>query len=244
MRDQRVLLFDLGNVVIESTGLVTLERLLPQLDREEVLRRWLASSAVRGFESGALPQDAFARAFLAEWPLHMAPAQFLVEFATWVRGFLPGARDLLSGLRRRHRIACLSNTNSAHWARLDGIEDVFDLCIASHITGYLKPDRETYEDALRRLGVGAAQVFFFDDLPGNVAAARAVGIQAFQVKGVAETASALRALGIEAATGENVHDRTHLPPAAVPDSERIAALYERHARQYDQDRSRGLQEKA
>lgn len=42
----------------------------------------------------------------------------------------------------------------------------------------------------------------------------------------------------------NVHDRAHCEPGAAPGSERIAALYERHARQYDRDRGRGLQEKA
>jgi len=196
LRDGRVLLFDLGGVVVESTGLATLERLLPQLCREEIQSRWLGSKAVSGFESGVISQEAFARAFLAEWPLPMTPAQFLEEFSTWVRGFLPGARELLAGLRGRHRIACLSNTNSAHWARLEGIEEVFDVCIASHLTGFLKPDREAYEDALRRLGAGAGEVCFFDDLPGNVAAARALGMQAFQVRGVAETASALKILGI------------------------------------------------
>lgn len=232
-----VLLFDLGNVVVESAGLATLERLLPQLGREEILSRWLRSGAVSGFESGALSQEAFARAFLAEWPLPMAPAQFLDEFTSWVRGFLPGARELLAGLRSRHRIACLSNTNALHWARLDGIEDVFDVCIASHLTGFLKPDREAYEDALARLGAEPEQVCFFDDLPGNVAAAREVGMQAFQVRGVAETASTLRALGIAAGRGGNVHDRTHSGAG-------VAALYERHARRYDRDRGRGLQEKA
>jgi len=196
LRDERILLFDLGNVVVESAGLATLERLLPQLGREEILSRWLRSSAVSGFESGVISQEVFARAFLAEWPLPMTPAQFLDEFTSWVRGFLPGARELLSGLRARHRIACLSNTNAAHWARLDGIEEVFDVCIASHLTGLLKPDREAYEDALRRLGAEAAQVCFFDDLHGNVAAARELGMQAFQVRGVAETAGALRSLGI------------------------------------------------
>jgi putative hydrolase of the HAD superfamily len=196
MRDDRVLLFDLGGVVVESAGLATLGRLLPQLGHEAILERWLNSGAVAGFESGALSPEAFARAFLAEWPLRMAPAQFLAEFASWVRGFLPGARELLAGLRPRHRIACLSNTNPAHWARLEGIEEVFDICIASHLTGHLKPARAAYEDALRRLGVDAGQVCFFDDLPGNVAAARALGMQAFQVRGVAETARALRDMGI------------------------------------------------
>lgn len=196
LRDGYVLLFDLGGVLIESAGLATLERLLPHLGREEILARWLRSSAVNGFESGVISQDAFARAFLAEWPLGLAPAQFLEEFSSWVRGFLPGARELLSGLRARHRIACLSNTNAAHWARLDGIAEVFDVCIASHLTGHLKPAREAYEDALRRFGAEAGQVCFFDDLPGNVAAARALGMRAFQVRGVAETASALRGLGI------------------------------------------------
>jgi len=60
----------------------------------------------------------------------------------------------------------------------------------------MKPDREAYAHALKSLGVEPGAVYFFDDLPANVAAARDVGINAFLVRGVAETEARLRAEGL------------------------------------------------
>jgi putative hydrolase of the HAD superfamily len=195
-RDDRVLVFDLGGVVVESTGLTALGRLLPQMHPVDIQARWLASQAVGQFERGAIAADEFARAFVAEWRLGLEPAEFLRQFASWVKGFYPGADRLLRHLRERHTIACLSNTNAAHWARLDEVRQAFDVCVASHLTGCMKPDAEAYAQVLQRLGVPAHHVYYFDDLPTNVAAARHLGMHAFQVRGLAQTEQALRSLGI------------------------------------------------
>jgi len=194
--DERILLFDLGGVVVESAGLAVLQQRLPHLTPAQVQARWLASPAVGRFERGAISPDEFALEFLAEWPLQLEPAAFLRDFASWVRGFLPGAARLLAHLRRRHTVACLSNTNAVHWAGLDDVRKAFDMCIVSHLIGRMKPERAAYEHALRRLGAEPQQVCFFDDLAHNVAAARELGLQAIQVRGVAETEAALRGLGI------------------------------------------------
>lgn len=195
--DSRILLFDLGGVVVESAGLAVLHERLPQLEPAQIQARWLASEAVGRFERGLITPDEFARAFLAEWPLQVEPIAFLHEFASWVRGFLPGAARLLAHLRRRHTVACLSNTNAVHWAALDDVRDAFDVCVVSHLIGHMKPERAAYEQALRRLGAEPQRVCFFDDLAHNVAAARELGLQAHQVRGVGETEAALRGLGIE-----------------------------------------------
>ena len=194
--DARVLLFDLGGVVVESVGLSVLHQRLPQLGPAQIQARWLASESVGRFERGLISPSEFARAFLAEWPLELEPADFLREFASWVRGFLPGAARLLAYLRRRHTVACLSNTNEVHWAVLDDVRAAFDVSIVSHQIGHMKPDRAAYEHALQRLGAEPRLVYFFDDLAHNVAAARELGLQAVQVRGVAETEAALRDLGI------------------------------------------------
>lgn len=199
--DHRVLLFDLGGVVVESAGLAVLHERLPQLTPVQIQARWLASEAVGRFERGTITPDEFARAFLAEWPLPLEPAAFLREFATWVRGFLPGAARLLSQLRMRHTVACLSNTNAVHWGVLDDVRKAFDVCIASHLIGHMKPDRAAYEQALQRLGAEPPHVCFFDDLAVNVEAARALGLQAVQVRGVVEVVAALRGLGVDVPPG-------------------------------------------
>jgi putative hydrolase of the HAD superfamily len=188
-------MFDLGGVLVNSIGLAALQRLLPQWSADEIAARWQGSTAVGRFERGRSDVASFAREFLAEWPLAMTPGAFIAEFSSWVTGFYPGALALLAGLRRRHTLACLSNTNPAHWAKMGGDLDAFDHRIASHLVGRMKPEPEIYAEALRQVGVAAHEVIFFDDLAVNVAAARAAGLLAHQVRGVSETQAALRRLG-------------------------------------------------
>jgi glucose-1-phosphatase len=196
-----VILFDLGGVLVESTGRSVLGALLPQLGEGEVMERWLRSPAVDRFERGRTEPRAFAREFVAEWSLALSEEAFIESFASWVTGFFDGAEALVRELRRRHRVACLSNTNALHWARLPQLPALFDACFASHHTGFMKPDREAYEHALRALGAAPREVLFFDDQPRNVAAARSVGIHAHQVGGFADIAPILRDAGLHAAAG-------------------------------------------
>lgn len=197
MRSDRVILFDLGGVLVENTGEQGLSSLLPyQLDRQEIWARWLASGAVRGFERGQISPEVFAARFIEEWRLEVAPAAFMDAFVAWPRGLFDGAAALVRNLRARHRVACLSNTNALHWARFPELPELFDSIFASHLTGFLKPDPEAFEHVLRQLDVRADTVCFFDDLSQNVEAARRVGIRAVQVTTFAEVEPALRAQGL------------------------------------------------
>lgn len=197
MRSGRVILFDLGGVLVENTGEQGLSSLLPyQLSRQEIWARWLASDAVRRFECGQISPEVFAARFIEEWRLAVGPAAFMEVFTTWPRGLFDGAAALVRDLRAQHRVACLSNTNALHWARFPELPALFDASFASHLTGFLKPDPEAFEHVLRELEVRADAVCFFDDLLQNVEAARKVGIHAVQVRTFAEVEPALRAQGL------------------------------------------------
>lgn len=197
MASGRIILFDLGGVLLENTGEQGLLSLLPyRLSRQEVWERWLASAAVRQFEQGRISPQAFAAQFIEEWQLKLGCAEFIASFATWPKGLFDGATPLVRKLRMRHRVACLTNTNAVHWARFPDLPELFDSSFASHLTGLLKPDREAFEHVLRELGVAANAVHFFDDLLQNVEAARKVGINAVQVRSFDEIEPALRAQGL------------------------------------------------
>ena len=99
-------------------------------------------------------------------------------------------------LRAKYRVGCLSNTNAVHWAELTDVQRLFDFCFASHLTGHMKPDYAAYEHALLELDAAPQSVYFFDDLAPNVAAARSLGMNAFQVNGAAEAKAAARAAGL------------------------------------------------
>lgn len=200
MLDRKVILFDLGGVLVGSAGRIAVRALFPSMSEHEVLERWLRSRAVNLFERGQIPPGTFATEFIKESDLRLTESEFLESFAAWATGLVDGAEALVRSLRRQHRVACLSNTNAIHWARMPELPELFDYCFVSHLTGFMKPDREAYEHALRELEVAPNSVYFFDDLLPNVAAARAVGINAVCVRGFADVLPVLRAHGLHGNT--------------------------------------------
>lgn len=197
MRSDRVILFDLGGVLVEARGRDALQAMLPPgVAPEAIMARWLTSPAVGRFERGLIPPETFAAEFIAEWGLALGPREFIESFAGWVTGFCDGAEALVRGLRARHCVACLTNTNAVHWERLPALMELFDAVFASYRTGLMKPDREAFEHALCELKVQADAVCYFDDLPQNVEAARALGMRAFRVESLPEIERALRAEGL------------------------------------------------
>jgi glucose-1-phosphatase len=104
-----------------------------------------------------------------------------------------GVVERLVGAGRVETTA-LSNTNHEHWIRFDPPEEsaggrgtgerrnrefpsvgLLGRRFASHLMGFAKPDPEIYAAFERAVGVPADAILFLDDLPDNIAAARARG---------------------------------------------------------------------
>jgi len=196
----QVLLFDLGGVLVEFTGVRDLAALLPEpATATEIIERWDRCLLSRAFGVGRLPAGEYAERFVHDWGITLDPDAFLREYRSWSRRLYPGAKELLAELRPRYRLAALSNSNEAHWDRNTheiGVTEQFEVAISSHQVGLAKPDPAIYLTALERLRVAAADVVFFDDVAANVTAARDLGIRAFQVRGVEDIRSALAAEGL------------------------------------------------
>ncbi len=193
----RVLLFDLGGVVVENVGFARLRELVPDRDTDALKDAWLASPAVRDFERGRIAPEAFGERFVREWSLELSPAEFLAEFEGWVRDAYPGAEEALAALRASHTVACLSNSNVLHWSRrLARLAPSFDRMISSHETGVVKPDPESFHAALDALDAAPGEVAFFDDSRRNVEVARSLGLRAHWVCGWPACEDVLRSMGV------------------------------------------------
>lgn len=187
MRAPKVLLFDLGGVLVDGAGLRELPGLLAQpMPPEELRRKWVGSAAVQQFETGRCSREDFAEAFIAEWGLTLEREAFLAQFAAWVGPPFPQTAELLAHLGDRHVLACLSNTNVVHWEKLQqmqGLRPVLDRAFVSHELGRMKPSAEVYAHVAARLGCEPADLVFFDDGPENVDGARRAGLSAHQTVG-------------------------------------------------------------
>jgi putative hydrolase of the HAD superfamily len=196
----KVLLFDLGGVLVENGGPGELLSLLGgSMEPGELRHRWVNSPAVGRFETGCSTGEEFAASFMEEWGLRLHPEEFLARFKAWVKAPYPGIPEVLAGLRGRHSLACLSNPNAVHWEKvlqMDGLQPVLERPFASHLLGLMKPGPEVFAHVVRELSCRPEEIAFFDDGPENVEAAAKAGLSAHQTIGPAELRAALVNLGI------------------------------------------------
>ena len=115
---------------------------------------------------------AMARAYIADWD-------------TCVR-YLPGLKEMLTGLSPRYKLAVVSNTADttlvpAHLNAMK-VRDYFDAVILSVEVGWRKPHPAIFAAALDALGIGAGDAVFVGDsyLPDYQGPVQA-GISAFLI---------------------------------------------------------------
>ncbi len=181
-------LFDVGNTVIKVAYERVLENICKRaaIERDELVEIFEAPGSYRDLERGAVSFAEFYH-FLCDKAGYRGSQQELQEtWSDFFDGPLPGIEDLLDRLRRRYRIAFLSNSNEVHaeliprkFATLFQKDDRF---IFSHRFRCAKPDPEMFRRALEVIGALPTQAAFVDDMLDNVLAARALGITAFQFR--------------------------------------------------------------
>lgn len=74
------------------------------------------------------------------------------------------------------RTGLLSNSWGVDRYDRSHFPDLFDAVVISGEEGMRKPDRAIYELAIERMALPAADIVFVDDLPGNLAPARDLGM--------------------------------------------------------------------
>jgi putative hydrolase of the HAD superfamily len=198
MSKPKVLLFDLGGVIVKWTGIESLME-MTGLSRTAVTQQFANDPVLSAYEIGACSDDDFTAAMLTVFSLDISYEHFKSLWKEWVGSTYPGIKQALSELRGGYTIACLSNTNAMHWQRLaDHIitSQYFDHAYASHLVNLAKPDPAIYRHVLTDMGINAADVWFFDDTLENVEAAKAVGIKSFLVDRQVGVLSKLEELGL------------------------------------------------
>ncbi len=198
MTQPRVLLFDLGGVVVRWTGIAALSQ-MTNLPREDVLARFAASKTFYPYETGHCSDDAFAQDMIETFALPMSAGDFKEIWCSWVGETYDGVEEALLALRGNFVTACLSNTNNLHWRHLEryfDFESFFDESFASHQIGCAKPAPASFQHVIDTLGERPQDILFFDDTAVNVAAAKALGMSAELIDPAHGVMPALYRLGL------------------------------------------------
>jgi len=198
MQKPKVLLFDLGGVIVRWVGLDELGK-IAGLNRDEVGERFSASTVFRDYEIGHCEDDIFAEALIAEFNLKIRLSDAKLLWNSWVQESYVGTKEVLTKLRKNYTIACLSNTNALHWGHLPvhiNIDDYFDHSYASHLINAAKPNLKSYHISIQDMNVNPSDIWFFDDTLINVEAAKTIGMSAYHVDREVGVIPTLRALGL------------------------------------------------
>ncbi len=194
--------FDLGNVIAA-------------FDRERAFRRMAEAcgadvSRVRAavmdglqadLERGTIDWSAFHREFGRRTGTASAP-ETLAAAATDMFELNVGILPVVAALeRRRIPIGILSNTCEIHWRHLlergwGILPGGFRLAVLSYEVGASKPEPAIFERAAELAGTPPARIFFCDDMPEHVAAARTAGWDAEVFTSAARLADQLARRGI------------------------------------------------
>jgi putative hydrolase of the HAD superfamily len=155
------------------------------------------------YESGRIGTAEFVRLVRDGCRLRCPGEQIRADYADifWPN---PEVCDLIPRLASRYRLLLLSNTNELHTGRFrpqfaDTLRHFAGL-VLSHEVGARKPRAEIFQHAQRLAGCLPQECVFIDDLPANVAGARAVGWHGIVYPGHADLVRRLAELGINAAT--------------------------------------------
>jgi putative hydrolase of the HAD superfamily len=131
-------------------------------------------------ESGALDWPGYVAEFARRTGTSPDPGA-LAHAASDMFSLNPAIVPVIAALQRaRCPIGILSNTCAPHWHHLLAcrwavLPGPFACLVLSHEVGGMKPRPGIYATAAVQAGVEPEGIFFTDDMPANVAAARAAG---------------------------------------------------------------------
>ena len=156
------------------------------MTRDELVDLLEEPGSYRDMERGEVSFEQFYQFLSDKAGYRGSLHDFQATWSDFFDGPLPGIEDLLLRLRRKYRLAFLSNSNEVHAGvipkKFATLFEKDDRLIFSHRFHCAKPDLEMFQRALEVIGALPNQAIFVDDMVENVLGARAIGMTAFQFR--------------------------------------------------------------
>lgn len=187
----KLILFDIGHVLVELTGTPLIRRFSDaDLSDEHIHSSWTSIPGVRGFETGMCGAKEFATSVIDFYDLSCTPEEFAFHFRNAAERKFDGVDLFLDRLAATHDLACLTNTNPLQWPRISdefGLGAYFSRQYVSYQLGVMKPEIAIYEHVVADTSLSASEILFIDDNASNCSAARSIGIDTCHVSSFEDT---------------------------------------------------------
>jgi len=208
--DIKVLLFDLGGVVIDIDPKKTISELkkissntnteFKELDyRFETFNSDL-SKLFNAYEKGEISDQAFRNGLRNAGNLDLDDKKIDEIWNLVIVKIHSDILELILQLKRKYSIMILSNTNSIHKNYFDKLcinlhgktfEKLFDKVFYSFELKCRKPDKDIYDKVVEASKYLPSEILFFDDMRENLVECKKMGMSTFHVKSTLELKSFL-----------------------------------------------------
>lgn len=181
--------FDLGRVLIDIQPARCLEHWArhANVPPAELERAFVHDAHYERFERGEITFASYASHLRATLAVDLPDAVLEAGWNALLGDALPGASEAIAAATARHPAYVFSNSNVVHeavWQRTHaGLLAPMQHVFVSSSLGLRKPEARAFLAVAESIGVAPDGILFFDDLEENVAASRAAGYQAVQVRG-------------------------------------------------------------
>ena len=202
-KEIKAVIFDLGNVLIGFDHTIAVKKILKHTPKKsrDIYDLFFDSDLTQEFEKGKTGTLEFFQQVQTALELKISYGEFL---PIWNEIFFskPESEDFVGSLNSGIKLALLSNINQLHY---EYIREEFsstiglfepDKIIPSFRTGFIKPDKEIYDLALKALDVPRESVVYVDDRLDLIEAALSYGIKSIQFKSAKELKQKFQDLGI------------------------------------------------
>ena len=202
-KEIKAVIFDLGNVLIGFDHTIAVNKILKHTPKKsrDIYDLFFDSDLTQEFEKGKTGKLEFFQQVQTALELKISYGEFL---PIWNEIFFskPESENFVGSLNSGIKLALLSNINQLHY---EYIREEFsstiglfeaDKIIPSFRTGFIKPDKEIYDLALKALDVPRESVVYVDDRLDLIEAALSYGIKSIQFKSAKGLKQKFQDLGI------------------------------------------------
>lgn len=199
----KTIIFDFGNVIGFFSHRLASSRLayFAGVDPESMHRFLFGGGIEDDIDAGKISVAELLKKARDKFPFRCADEYLELAIADM---FWPNREvcELIPRLKSRYRLLLGSNTNELHTRRFKKqfaeTLDHFDTLILSYVIGVCKPHKEFFEHCQLSSQAEPAECLFIDDMPANIASAKAFGWNGILYQGYENLKERMHALGVAA----------------------------------------------
>ena len=189
MIDERVILFDLGRVLIDFDHNIAVHKIkrFCSLNEKAIYNLFFDSGSTDKFEKGTISPLEFFQEVKTMLKANIVYEEFL---PIWNEIFTPhpGSLEVIESLKDNYRLYMVSNINELHFKYLEekfgNYFKYFSYIFLSYEMGLRKPDPKIYKSIIEYIKLPAQNIIYTDDRPELIEAAKKLHIDAFVFKNV------------------------------------------------------------